>query len=53
MHFQKVLAIVLVFLFLPRPVFGHNESIHQEMTDLAYQMMVWVERFGGRQPNFQ
>jgi hypothetical protein len=51
MQFQKTLVIVLVVLLLPRPVFGHNEIIHQEMTDLAYQMMVWVERFGGRPTN--
>src|SRR4051812_31707309 len=48
MNLQKFLAIVLVVILLPRPIFGHNEIIHQEMTDLAYQMMVWVERFGGR-----
>src|SRR5712692_4123942 len=33
-------AILVAVLALPRPVFAHNESVHQRMTDFAYHVML-------------
>jgi len=51
MNFPKLISLVLVVSLLPDRAFAHNEIIHQEMTDLAYQIMIWNERFGVQPPH--
>src|SRR5262245_40621284 len=46
---RKAAACVLALLVLQGPLAAHNEVVHQDMTDLAYQVMRWVETFEARQ----
>src|SRR4051812_601213 len=43
---SAVLAMA-AWMLSPSPAAAHNPSIHQAMTDLAWQMMVVVENTGG------
>ena len=38
----RVIAVALAWFACITPAAAHNQSIHQQMTDLAYQMMVFV-----------
>jgi hypothetical protein len=40
-------AAVIVWISCITPLAAHNQSIHQQMTDLAYQMMVFTGHPGG------
>ena len=35
--------LLALLLLLQNPLLAHNEIIHQDMTDLAYQVMRWME----------
>jgi hypothetical protein len=40
---RRAIAAAMILL-LVQPARAHNEIIHQEMTDLAYQVMAWIEK---------
>lgn len=45
LNWRQAVACVMALLLLQTPLGAHNEIIHQDMTDLAYQIMRWVETF--------
>src|SRR3954447_6679579 len=47
MHTRAGITCALAVLLGAQLALPHNEQIHQNMIDLAYQSMVWSQRFEG------